>query len=219
MFYEIRSSFLVYGTNNIIMLHTLFYDNSTESFINLIDVLEVSFIFSGLLVINSKNPIVSILFLISLFILVSIYLILIGINYIGITYLLVYVGAVSILFLFILMLIDIRISELHTKTNNNVVLAFVLGLLLYIPLLIININNFNLLYIYNSILYMANRCVNYVFYNSWEGSIVENLDITAIGNILYTNVSLWLILSLLILLLAMVGAIVINLDIKPNMKN
>lgn len=201
------------------MLHTLFYNNSSELFINCIDVLEISFILSGLLVINSKNPIVSILFLISLFLLVSVYLIFIGINFIGISYLLVYIGAVSILFLFILMLIDIRISELHTDTNNNLVLGFFLGLFLYIPLLIININNFNLLYIYNNILSTANKYVNYVFHNSWEGSIVENIDITAIGNILYTNLSLWLIISLLILLLAMVGAIVINLDIKPNMKN
>ena len=45
------------------------------------------------------------------------------------------------------------------------------------------------------------------------------MDITAIGNILYTNISLWLIISLIILLLAMVGAIVINLDVKSNSKN
>ena len=201
------------------MLYLLLYDNSSEFFINLISILEILFIVSGVLVITSKNPIVSILFLIALFLLVSVYLILIGINFIGISYLLVYIGAVSILFLFILMLIDIRISELHVETMNNVILAIVLGIFLYIPLLFININNFNLLYIYNNILYTANKHVNYIFHNTWEGSIVENIDITAIGNILYTNISLWLILSLLILLLAMVGAIVINLDIKPNQKN
>lgn len=188
-------------------------------FLTSIDLLEICYIGAGLLVINSKNPIVSILFLISLFLLVSIYLILIGINFIGISYLLVYIGAVSILFLFILMLIDIRISELHVKTNNNIVLAFFLGLFIYIPLLVINVNNFNFLYIYNNVFSATSKYVNYVFYNSWEGSIVDNIDITAVGNILYTNLSLWLILSLLILLLAMVGAIVINLDIKPNMKN
>jgi NADH:ubiquinone oxidoreductase subunit 6 (subunit J) len=56
----------------------------------------------------------------------------------------------------------------------------------------------------------------YVTHNSWEGFLVENIDIVAIGNIIYTNLSLWLILSLLILLLSMVGAIVINLDNKSN---
>jgi NADH-ubiquinone oxidoreductase chain 6 len=198
------------------MLYLLLYDNSSEFFVNLTSTLEILFLVPGLLVIISKNPIVSILFLIALFLLVSIYLILLGINFIGISYLLVYIGAVSILFLFILMLIDIRISELHIETMNNVILAIVLGIFLYIPLLFINISNFNLLYVYNKILNATNKNVNYIFHNTWEGSIVENIDITAVGNILYTNISLWLILSLLILLLAMVGAIVINLDVKPN---
>jgi NADH:ubiquinone oxidoreductase subunit 6 (subunit J) len=63
------------------------------------------------------------LFLILLFSSLSIYLILIGANFIGISYLLVYVGAISILFIFILMLINIRISELISDTNNNIPLA------------------------------------------------------------------------------------------------
>jgi NADH:ubiquinone oxidoreductase subunit 6 (subunit J) len=54
----------------------------------------------------------------------------------------------------------------------------------------------------------------YVNYDTWEGFLIENIDIIAIGNVIYTNISLWLILSLLILLLSMVGAIVINLDNK-----
>ena len=54
----------------------------------------------------------SVLFLIGLFSTISAYLILAGVNFIGISYVLVYVGAVSILFVFILMLINIRISEL-----------------------------------------------------------------------------------------------------------
>ena len=53
------------------------------------------------------------------------YLILLGVKFIGISYLLVYVGAVSILFLFILMLINIRVSELISDTNNNIPLALV----------------------------------------------------------------------------------------------
>jgi len=49
-----------------------------------------------------------------------------GINFIGLSYLLVYVGAVSILFLFILMLINVRISELVTENNNSIPLAVVM---------------------------------------------------------------------------------------------
>ena len=49
----------------------------------------------------------------------------------GLSYILVYVGAVSILFLFILMLINIRISELLSETNNDIPLAFLIVLLFY----------------------------------------------------------------------------------------
>ena len=68
-------------------------------------------ILSGILVIISKNPIVSVLFLIGLFLSIASYLMVLGLNFIGLSYLLVYVGAVSILFLFILMLINVRLSE------------------------------------------------------------------------------------------------------------
>src|SRR6478735_12295035 len=77
-----------------------------------LDLLHIIAILFGILVIISKNPIVSVLFLIGLFLAISGYLILTGLNFIGIAYLLVYIGAVSILFLFILMLINVRISEL-----------------------------------------------------------------------------------------------------------
>jgi NADH-ubiquinone oxidoreductase chain 6 len=162
----------------------------------------------GLFVIITKNPIISVFFLIILFLSVSIYLILTGIVYIGISYLLVYIGAVSILFLFTLMLIDIRISELLTETNNNLYLSINITILF-----------FGSIYFYN---YMDNNVLfnnkQYIFFNSWEGSLTEYIDIIAIGNIIYTNLFIWLIISLLILLLAMVGAIKINIS-NPQSKN
>jgi NADH-ubiquinone oxidoreductase chain 6 len=51
------------------------------------------------------------------------YLMMLGMNFIGLSYILVYVGAVSILFLFILMLINIRISELSSNTSNSIILG------------------------------------------------------------------------------------------------
>src|SRR5919205_3767205 len=89
--------------------------------------LSVIAIFLGISVIISKNPIISVLFLIGLFLSISCYLILTGLNFIGLAYLLVYIGAVSILFLFILMLINVRISELLTDSINSIPLAILLG--------------------------------------------------------------------------------------------
>jgi NADH-ubiquinone oxidoreductase chain 6 len=69
---------------------------------------------------------VSVLFLIGLFLSISSYLIILGLSFIGLSYLLVYVGAVSILFLFILMLINIRVSELLSYTSNSIPLAILI---------------------------------------------------------------------------------------------
>ena len=106
------------------------------------------------------------------------------------------------------MLIDIRVSELQTETNNSVFLGVLIGILYY------NIISKNLYY--NKLLLSTNNIEEYSsikqsLYNTWDGSLIENFDIISIGNILYTNLSLWLIISLLILLLSMIGSIKINI--------
>ena len=95
---------------------------------NLLDIISITSILCGIFVIISKNPIVSVLFLIGLFINIAFYLMILGINFIGLSYLLVYVGAVSILFLFILMLINVRISELVANSTNSIPLAIMIGI-------------------------------------------------------------------------------------------
>jgi len=181
------------------MLYLYIFNNEFQVYI--IYTISILLILFGLFVIISKNPIISVFFLIILFLAISIYLILTGIVYIGISYLLVYIGAVSILFLFTLMLIDIRISELLIETNNNIYLSINISILF-----------FGTMYFYGNVFnntWLNN--VHNIFYNTWEGSLIESTDIIAIGNIIYTNLFIWLIISLLILLLAMVGAIKINI--------
>lgn len=114
--------------NNIYLLN----DYMTNGFrIEFVDIIYLVSILLGVFTIVSRNPIVSVLFLIGLFINIACLLILVGYNYLGLSYILVYVGAVSILFLFILMLINIRISELLSETNNDIPLAVLTVLLFY----------------------------------------------------------------------------------------
>jgi NADH-ubiquinone oxidoreductase chain 6 len=182
-----------------------------------LDLLYVIAILFGILVIISKNPIVSVLFLIGLFLSISCYLILTGLNFIGLSYLLVYIGAVSILFLFILMLINVRISELLTDSINSIPLAILLGSFFnyfinnVLPYMMITYNN--LLYYYSTDTKLA-----HVTSVSWDGYLAETSHITSIGNILYGNYSIWLIITSIILLLAMVGAIVITIKPQTNTK-
>ena len=108
----------------LLILNETFTNGLNYSIVNLIS---LSSILCGIFVIISKNPIVSVLFLIGLFLSIAGYLMMLGMSFIGLSYLLVYVGAVSILFLFILMLINVRISELTSDTSNSLPLGIVIG--------------------------------------------------------------------------------------------
>ena len=183
----------------------MLYIYSINFFYNDLLLLELSLLLFAILIIVNKNPIISILYLIALFLGVAVYMIILGLSFIGLSYLLVYVGAVSIIFLFILMLIDIRISELQNDTNNNIVLGIIISLIYFNLFFSYNYNN-NL-----NINVVNNLNVKQSIFNVWDGSLIENYDIISIGNILYTNTSIWLILSLFILLLSMIGSIKINI--------
>ena len=204
-----------------------------------LDILSLLSILCGIFVIISKNPIVSVLFLIGLFLSISNYLIILGLNFIGLSYLLVYVGAVSILFLFILMLLNVRISELLSDTSNSIPLAIIITISFNYPVYQIlpysvaafNSYSFDLNNTFNDLWYNNyNDLLNeiFIFKNTgiknseiffttskiWDGNLSESNHITSIGNIMYTSYSIWLIITSIILLLAMVGAIVITIKQK-----
>jgi len=191
----------------------MIYENTFNGYsVYSLDLLYLLAILLGISVIISKNPIVSVLFLIGLFLSIAGYLILTGLNFIGLSYLLVYIGAVSILFLFILMLINVRISELLIDSINSIPLAILLGSFFnyfvnnVLPYMVMSTNLF-----YN---FSVKKNLKNVTSVSWDGYLAETSHITSIGNILYGNYSIWLVLTSIILLLAMVGAIVITL--KPQ---
>lgn len=230
-----RSLFVLYMNSLYILNET--FTNGYRS--EILDIISLAAILCGILVIISKNPIVSVLFLIGLFLSISSYLMILGLNFIGLSYLLVYVGAVSILFLFILMLINVRISELLSNTSNSIPLAIFITIAFNYPLyqvLPYSIASFN------SYTVDLNNTLNDIWYNNysdslnkffklngteldngeisfvtskiWDGNLAETSHITSIGNIMYTSYSIWLILTSIILLLAMVGAIVITIKQK-----
>lgn len=209
-------------------------ENHTNGYVDyIIDSFFFFSIFATICVIINKNPIVSVLFLIFLFIIIASYLITLGLSYIGLSYLLVYVGAVSILFLFILMLINVRISELLSNTGNSILLAIVIAICF-----IYTVNQVlpdslaaysNYIDYLSSLFYGVRFSVEYINYvfkilninnytspslvtsNIWDGSLGETTHITAIGNIMYTGYSIWLIEVSVLLLVAMVGSILITI--------
>lgn len=213
---------------NLYLTHDYLTSGYNDQFLLLLSIVTT---LSGIFVLISKNPIVSVLFLIGLFSGISCYLILLGMGFIGLSYLLVYVGAVSILFLFILMLINVRVSELLNNPRNSIPLAIIISLAFNSPINYILPNN---IYDVNSnnkgkfdlsnetmveyiskvlksnLSFFSNKSSNYITSPSWDSNLAQNTHITSIGNVMYSSHSIWLIISSLILMLAMVGVIIIT---------
>lgn len=135
---------------------------STFLYINIkslvIELLIITAIVSAILVIISKNPVVSVIYLISLILNAALFLIVKGMPFIGISYILIYLGAIIVLFLFVIMMININLTDiLETGFNytKNIPLALVVsGLFIYefINILPSYLNN-SVLSINNSFLY------------------------------------------------------------------
>lgn len=199
---------------NLFVLDDLF----NGSWLGFLDLFAIVSVILGIFIIVTKNPVISVLFLILLFSSIACYLILLGVKFIGISYLLVYVGAVSILFLFILMLINIRVSELISDTNNNIplalvtILTFVVLFTTVMPEISVKSGMLGLYTFLHDIVNTDN--IEYVTSKNWDGNLLDSTDIISIGNIMYTSYSIWLLITSIILLLAMVGAIVITIKQK-----
>jgi NADH-ubiquinone oxidoreductase chain 6 len=96
----------------------------------LINILSFTTIISSVLVITSQNPVISVVYLISVFVNAAGYLILSGIGFLGLSYIIVYVGAITVLFLFVIMMINISLTDIidtGKQYTKNLPLAFVVA--------------------------------------------------------------------------------------------
>ena len=132
-------------------MQNIFYSYSVNVENSLLQIISVIAIIFAIYTIISKNPIKSVLYLIGLFVSISLYLILSGLQFIGFSYLIIYIGAISILFIFILMLINIRVSELLTDSNNSMFLAILI--LLFFNISLDNIIPYSFFNAINGVLY------------------------------------------------------------------
>jgi len=205
----------------------------TTIFLNFVS---IATLLSGVLSITAKNPVISVIYLIFTFVFAAGYLILIGIQFIGISYIIVYVGAIAVLFLFVIMMINIKLTDIletGSQYTKNLPIAISIGsLFLYLIYNIIpfNFNNvFSFFLSARSQLNILNRfnlfannnsgfLENNIWLNDTFGQSIPNndfiilnfLQIEVLGQTLYTYAAILLIILSFILLLAMFATIVIT---------
>jgi len=203
----------------------------------LINILAFATLLSAVLVITSKNPVISVLFLIFTFVNAAVYLILSGIVFIGISYIIIYVGAIAVIFLFIIMMINIKLTDIleeGSQFTKNIPLATVIGILFIyeiISILPFTLNdvpalsylfklltNLNLLLIPNLKSFLDNTVLIAYNPNIFDMNFITFLQIQSVGHSLYTYGAILLIILSLILLLAMVAPIFISRKINYTSK-
>lgn len=203
-----------------------------------INILAFGTLFSSVFSIAATNPVISVIFLISTFVQAALYLILIGINFVGISYIVIYVGAIAVLFLFVIMMINIKLTDI-LETGNEFTKNFPLGMAIGVlfsfiifSIIPFHFNNVSALHIFLNMLTDLNTIfsnskiisvnfINYIVNNNFFSSfsdilITEFKQIEMLGHGLYTYEAILLIILSVILLLAMVAIIIISKHSNHN---
>ena len=190
--------------------------------------------FMSVLVITASNPITSIIYLIGVFVMAACYLSCMGLSYIGLTYLVVYVGAVAVLFLFVVMMFNIQnIGVYGIELMQAMPLGAIIGGLFLMELMSVMPTLKTYLFVkLQSVVYavqglifgvptpmgaLSNEAVNVVYsLPSPDSAFTYLSQLQSLGLTLYTYNALWLIIIGLVLLLSMMGPISLCLRINKS---
>jgi len=164
-------------------------------------------VFSAVMVTVSKNTVYSVLFLILNFVTVSILFIMMGAEFLGMIMLIVYVGAVAVLFLFVVMMINLTENEKESSLRkgfiNNISVGSIVGIIIFLEILV--------------------ALGGWKYKDNFLSLSSINIDtqITnthALGNVLYTDYIHLFQISGMILLIGIIGAITLTFNKRDNVK-
>ena len=158
---------------------------------------------SAVMVIVSRNPVHSVLFLILAFVNASGLFVLMGAEFLGMMLIVVYVGAVAVLFLFVIMMLDVDFVELREGFIAYLPIGIVIGGIFMVELLLV----------------VFSWVINPGIAKQITAAIPTNVSNTeALGLVLYTKYIHYFQIAGMVLLVAMIGAIVLTLRHKSNVK-
>jgi len=163
----------------------------------------ITLVVSAFMVIISRNPVHSVLFLILAFFNGAALFVMLGAELLGMLLLIVYVGAVAVLFLFVVMMLDIDFAEMRKGLLKYLPIGGAVGVVVMLELLIV----------FGGWTFAPEAAGNL------QSPAPEGLTNTeALGQVLYTQYIYFFQLAGLVLLVAMIGAIVLTLHHRENIK-
>lgn len=163
-------------------------------------ILSTVVVISAISVIASRNPVHSVLWLILSFFTAAGLLVLIGAEFLAMLLIVVYVGAVAVLFLFVVMMLDVDFVEMRKGFADYIVIGGIIAVALLAEIAVV--------------------AVSAVFNDGREFNPSPNADTNAeaLSNVLYTEYFLLFQMAGIVLLVAMIGAIVLTLRHRPDVK-
>ena len=164
-------------------------------------------IISGIFVIRAKNPVHSVLFLILVFCHAAGLLLMVDLDFFAMIFLVVYVGAIAVLFLFVVMMLNIKIEEVYETALPYLPLGGLIGLIFITEILLVVERDFIPMIEFNQF------DLHYSQFLPETSSPIE-----AIGELIYTYYFFYFLVASLILLIAMIGAIVLTMYKGANVK-
>lgn len=168
---------------------------------------------SSVMVIGARNPVHSVLFLILVFFNSAGLLILLGLDFFAMTFLVVYVGAIAVLFLFVVMMLNIKLAEINEKKLRYLPIGGLLGFLFLFEIFLI---------VDNDLIPRVEKSQDPLLmtqdFTDWSSLVDRVPNIEAVGELLYTYYFYFFIVASLILLVAMIGAIVLTMHKGVHIK-
>ena len=158
---------------------------------------------AGLAVITARNPVHSVLFLILAFFSAAGLFVLLGAEFLAMLLVVVYVGAVAVLFLFVVMMLDVDFTKFRQGFANYLAIGLVVGVVLLGELIFVGI---------------AVASKGAAAGNLPQAFTANESNIKSIGHVLYTTYAYLFEASGFVLLVAMIGAIVLTLRHRPSVK-
>lgn len=163
------------------------------------------YLFAGLIVLSSvcvvstRNPVISVLWLIFAFCNASGLMILLGAEFLAMMLIVIYVGAVAVLFLFVVMMLDISFTEIQGELRKNLSIASIVAVIMFVDLVLV--------------ILLATKTFDIEYPEST--SAIDNT--LAIAKLLYTDFVLPFQTSGLILFVAMISCIVLTIQTRPTL--
>ena len=164
-------------------------------------------IISSIMVITARNPIHSVLFLVLVFFNVAGLLILVDIEFLAIMFLIIYVGAIGILFLFVVMMLNVKVTELNDSFIRYLPIGAIIGFIFLFEVFLVIDNDLVPIIQLSAI----EELVDPYSLKVWASNVDNVTNIVSLGQVIYTYHYYNFLVASLILLVAMIGAIVLTL--------